>query len=219
MCLSSLSRSCFLSSRFANTSQRRCLAVSSSLYFLARLSTSLSGLGLPTKVPFCISRIFTISRPGGTRAVSIISHKASKSPSQVSGLLFSSSFSILVILASIPKWSQNSCTSGSISDCRPAAAAAAAAAAAGSATASCCIGCPGTTIAGTPGTPGTPPSCGGGATLAAGGSAIGGAAGAGGAMGGADPLLMIWPTSDFPISNATGGPLMVIFLGTPSGKF
>mmetsp|Transcript_124137 Transcript_124137/g.345543 ORF Transcript_124137/g.345543 Transcript_124137/m.345543 type:complete len:223 (+) Transcript_124137:730-1398(+) len=66
----------------------------------------------------------------------MISHSASKSPSQVSGRLFSSSFSILVILGSMPKWSQNSCTSGSMGPSPTGAAAPAAAAGAGVAPAS-----------------------------------------------------------------------------------
>mmetsp|Transcript_28588 Transcript_28588/g.90163 ORF Transcript_28588/g.90163 Transcript_28588/m.90163 type:complete len:236 (-) Transcript_28588:695-1402(-) len=208
-CFSSFSRSLFLSSLLESTSASLCVAVPSILYFLQRISTSLSGFGLPTKVPDCISRILTIKRPGGTRACSMISQRASRSPSHVSGRLFSSSFSILVIRGSMPKWSQNSWTSGSMApESVPGAAAPGAAPAVGSPA-------------------GTAESCGMASPAA---SACGGKVGTAGSVGsagggpppdGGGPLLlfMICSTSCFPISNFSGGPRMETFLGTPSGNF
>mmetsp|Transcript_117238 Transcript_117238/g.207311 ORF Transcript_117238/g.207311 Transcript_117238/m.207311 type:complete len:299 (+) Transcript_117238:1033-1929(+) len=113
-CFSIFSMSSSLLFRFASTSASLCVDVSSSLYFLASSWTSLSGFGLPTNVPFCISLSFTISKPGGDRAVSMISYKANRSPSHVSGRLFNSSFNMRAMRPSMVKRSQNSWTSGSI---------------------------------------------------------------------------------------------------------
>mmetsp|Transcript_63455 Transcript_63455/g.185526 ORF Transcript_63455/g.185526 Transcript_63455/m.185526 type:complete len:263 (+) Transcript_63455:144-932(+) len=210
MCFSNLSKSPFLSSLLDSTSASLCVAVPSILYFLQSVSTSLSGFGLPTKVPDCISRILTINRPGGTRACSMISHRASKSPSQVSGRLFNSSFSILVIRGSMPKWSQNSWTSGSMDPSEPGAAAPGAGPGVGSAE-----GCRASKAASAPGIASPAGSAGAGKVPGTGGKEGAGPPGGGGPL----LLFMTCSTSCCPMTSLSGGPRMETFLGTPSGNF
>mmetsp|Transcript_82863 Transcript_82863/g.173498 ORF Transcript_82863/g.173498 Transcript_82863/m.173498 type:complete len:208 (+) Transcript_82863:958-1581(+) len=112
-CSSIFSSSVLRFGRSCMTSDRRCTAESSRLYFLPSSFTSRSTLGRPVKVPSCISLILTIKSPFGDLAVSMISSRAIKSCCFVSSRFMRASERLLATLGSIWNLSTNACTAGS----------------------------------------------------------------------------------------------------------
>mmetsp|Transcript_2487 Transcript_2487/g.7696 ORF Transcript_2487/g.7696 Transcript_2487/m.7696 type:complete len:218 (-) Transcript_2487:367-1020(-) len=101
------------SSYFARTSLSFDSASSSSSNFLLSARSSASGLVLPMKMPFSISRIFDTNMPSGLRACSQSSQSLIMSPAKVSFRFSIMPWKRSMCRGSMLKWSNSSTMSGS----------------------------------------------------------------------------------------------------------